>query len=601
MRFHTEIRSSVSAFTRNAPHQGMIHHEMQDILFNDAKPRDSAGRMCVPNAMQSMNRSTCLSCIAVFAILLGINGHCAFAQSVPSLSVEVTTTTQPTFQGFGASISNTVGDFLPSGGRADKPGTTAAAIYDLLLSPSSPNSLNLSYLRLSLNADQYQQSADSTYDFATSVVKTGQADVINAAKTRNPKIKIYYSNWTPPFWMKENGADYDTTIGSATNPVTFSPDATTTNHLLASQQANYATLLGHFCTDFNTYFKYPLDALSFQNEPDVNVPYGSCLYPSNSIVDSQAAPYTTMLTALRKVAPFTNWSQPQIWGPECTSAKNTDYISAITGLGQMNAVCTHSYGGSVANLPLYSRNNLPVNMTEYSLYDSDTNNQINGVVSQPLMAAKMVDQFCKDVNDGQAASWFWWNCLGTNVAGGSQANTGQSLIIANRVNNASSVYTYVDQSGLPADHALIALDDNTKYPAAGGPYETPYKSDFGTDWTLTSKYYAFRRLTQSVLPGSINMLTNTTPSYSSAGSQDDVYSAAFQLPSGKYCIIIANQSGKQYTVNLKVDGLVSQPATGFTAYYTAAGCNDVSWNDGLTQGAITTTAWPYSVLCYVQK
>ena len=40
---------------------------------------------------------------------------------------------------------------------------------------------------------------------------------------------------------------------------------------------------------------------------------------------------------------------------------------------------------------------------------------------------------------------------------------------------------------------------------------------------------------------------------------------------------------------------------GLTSYYTAAGCNDISWNDGLTQGAITTTAWPYSVLCYVQK
>ena len=146
---------------------------------------------------------------------------------------------------------------------------------------------------MSLNADQYQPSAGASYDFASSVVKTGQADVIQAAKSRNPRIKLYYANWTPPFWMKENGADYDATVGSAAHPVTFSPDAKTTNHLLASQQGNYAALLGQFCTDFNTYFKSPLDALSFQNEPDVNVPYGSCLYPSNSGVDGQAATYTS--------------------------------------------------------------------------------------------------------------------------------------------------------------------------------------------------------------------------------------------------------------------------------------------------------------------
>ena len=541
--------------------------------------------------------------IAGVVILAALSNHLTLAQS---LSIEVTKTKQQKFQGFGASISNTVGNFLPSGGRADKPGSTAAAIYTLLLTPNNPNSLNLSYLRLSLNADQYQKSAGAAYDFASSVVKTGQADVIKAAKSRNPKIKLYYSNWTPPFWMKENGADYETTIGSAAHPTTVSPDAATTNHLLASKQGDFATLLGKFCTDFKANFGYPIDALSLQNEPEVNVPYGSCLYPSKSDVDGNAATYTSMLTALRQAAPFSSWSPPQLWGPEYGSTADPNYpnyIAAAADLGLLNALCVHSYGSIASGLPFdYHRNKLPVHMTEYSLYDDDKNTQINGVVSQPLMAAKTVDEFCKDVNDGQVATWFWWSCVGTNnVADGGKANTGQSLIIANRVSNPNSVYTYVDQSGLPVDHALIALNDNTKYPATGGPYETPYKSEFGTDWTLTSKYYAFRRLTQSVLPGSISLLTKTSPSYNSALYQDDVYSAAFRLPSGKYCIVIANQSGKSYTINLKVDGLTTTPSTGLTAYYTAAGSNDVSWNDGLTHGAIKTTAWPYSVLCFVQK
>jgi hypothetical protein len=50
---------------------------------------------------------------------------------------------------------------------------------------------------------------------------------------------------------------------------------------------------------------------------------------------------------------------------------------------------------------------------------------------------------------------------------------------------------------------------------------------------------------------------------------------------------------------LKVDGLTSSPYTCLTAYYTAEGKNDVSWIDTLTNGAITTTAWSYSVLVYV--
>ena len=78
-----------------------------------------------------------VSRVAGAAVLGVLTGHCASAQAV-SLLIEVTKTRQQTFQGFGASISNTVGDFLPSGGRADKPGSTAKAIYNLLLSPNSP-------------------------------------------------------------------------------------------------------------------------------------------------------------------------------------------------------------------------------------------------------------------------------------------------------------------------------------------------------------------------------------------------------------------------------------------------------------------------------
>jgi O-glycosyl hydrolase len=524
--------------------------------------------------------------LAGTVVVAMISSHGAFAQSV---SIDVTTTKQQTFQGFGAEISDTLNTFLPRGGRVDRTNSTARSLYDLLLKSNDANSLNLSFLRLDLPNDVLQRASGAAYyDFPTAIVKTGEADIIKAAKSRNPRLKLCYVPGTPPFWMKENGANYNV---NAT--VTFSSDAQTTNHLLASQQANYAALLGKFCTSFNNYFGYPFDVLSLQNEPDVNANYNSCVFPSNSSVDPNAATYTSMLTVLRKVPPFSSWSLPQLWGTDSGNAKNPDYIGAAANLGQLNAVCLHDYGSFISNLPDYDRNNLPVALTEYSL--GADNYLINNTPNQPWMAATMADGFCRDANEGHVASWFWFRSIARSTS-----NTGECLIAVNMVNNPKSTYKYIDTSGYPVDHALVALNDNTKYPTNGGPYTTSPNSDF-TGWTLTSKYYVFRRLTQSIQPGSVSMKTTLSPTYNSFPYQDDVYSAAFQLPNGKYCIVIANQSSKQYTVNLKVDGLTSSPYTGLTAYYTAQGDNDVSWTDQLTNGAITTTAWPYSVLCYVQK
>ena len=536
--------------------------------------------------------------IATIATLCLLYPATATAQTV---SVEVTNQQQQTFQGFGASLTNTVGAFLPDGGRANKPASVARSIYNLIFAPNNAKSLNLTYLRLSLNADSYQPYSNAPYDFPTAVVKTGQADVIKAAKSFNPALKLYYSNWTPPYWMKQNGLDYN-----VNDPVTWNVNAPTTNHLLASQKNNYANFLKNYCADFRKYFGYGIDALSFQNEPDINVPYGSCIYPDTSNTDPNVAQYIPTLNAVRDA--FTWSSTTQLWGPEAGDSKNTNYIANAGWAGQLNALCVHSYGSSVGQLPLGYRNNLPVHMTEWSTDQKYF--LINNQPSQPWIASALANQFCKDVNDGQAVTWFWWSIMGNNDLSKADepklTDLGSCLITANLRSNPSSVYKFIDQSvgNLPADHSLIVLNDNKTYPVNKGPYESPYKSDFGSDYSLTSNYYVFRRLTQSILPGSVSLRTTTNPD--SNGGQNDISAAGFRLPSGKYCIVIANQSLTTHTVNLKLDALASTPYASVKVYYTSIDgsgkpVNDTSWKDTLTNGQATITCYAPSVFIYVQQ
>ena len=540
--------------------------------------------------------------LSFFVALAALSSFSALYADNPIVTIEVTGKSQQTFHGFGASAGNTVGEFLPAGGRSDASGSVANSIYNATLAPNNASSLNLSYIRLAINADNYKMSSTAHYDFASAVLKTGQAAFIRAAKARNPTIKIFFSCWTPPYWMKENGASYN-----AGDPTTFSFNAKTTNHLPATQETAYAALLKQFCIDFKHYFGYPVDALSFQNEPDVNLNYyGCCLYPSSRDVDPLAATYTDTLTAVRNDFPI--HSKPQLWGMDTTSSKsgNSAYIARVAAMNKLDALCVHDYGSDARDLPVGNRSGLPLNMSETCFDEKDF--LVNTVPNQAKMAAALAGQFCRDANEGQVSTWFWWNMVGVNKAiNNKPTDTGASLIIANGVKNPASVYKFIDQSGYPADHAIIALNNNTAYPAAGGPYESPWQFEFGNDWTLTSKYYALRRLSQSVVPGSVSLLTKATPIDTQlAGPQADVYSCAFKLPHNKHCFVIANQSSKPYSAKLRVDPLASTHKTGFKVYYTSQDVNghpvnDTSWNETLTDGQETVSIYPYSVFCYVQN
>ena len=519
-----------------------------------------------------------------YAAIASVNalsiGVAQIAHAQTNINITVTTTSQQSFDGFGVTIG---GQFLPAGGRKGRGGSVSAQVYDRLFKSNDANSVKLSFLRLEVNTSNYKTSASAGYDFDTAVEKSGEGDMIRAARSRNPGLKIMLTPWTPPYWMKYNNAEYNAGAGSS------DPNVKTTNRLKPDQYNNYATLLKTFCDNFKTKFGFYPHAISLQNEVDMDVPYGSCVF-----TDDQ---YKGLLTAARKAFP---WGYPtKLWGPELGGNKDSNYIGTIAGAGLLDAIAQHSYNGDTGLIPDWAKNNLKVNQTEYSAIPQEVFKN-----DQPWIAATSINQFCKDANKGKVSSWFHWNAVGAklNDDPAKPLDVGESLIVANTAYNPNSVYKYVDQSNVKT----CKLNDNTLYPADGAEYSSQYFREF-TTFQLTSLYYAFRRLTQSVTPGSVSRQTTVTPSIDQgSGLQNDVYAAGFKRGDGKYCLVVANSSkSATYNGTLKFDELGSAGVKSFNTYYTSGDgsvpVNDVSSTTAFNNGEATTILQPHAVYIFVQK
>ncbi len=533
--------------------------------------------------------------VSPFSVGIGSLVAVALSAAIPisasaqqNVTITVTSTKQQSFEGFGVAIGNPIGEFLPAGGRKGSSGSVSAQVYDRLFKVNDPNSLRLSFLRLPLNASNYKNSASSGYDFDSAVEKMGEGDIIRAARQRNSGLKVVFSTWTPPYWMKQNNADFN-----PNTPSSHDPDIATTNRMKSDQYGNYGSLLKSFCDNFKTKFGFYPYSLSLQNEPNVDAPYVSCVYTSNQ--------YKSLLTPVRNAF---GWGYAtQLWGPELDNNDNVGYVSDAANAGLLNAVAIHSYYKDVGAIPSSARNGLKVHMTEYCVIPGSNYNN-----DEQWIAATAINQFCKDVNRGKAASWYWWNAIGVKDAGGDNqpVDIGTVLMTANAAYNANSVYKYVDQKGVTTQ-GVYDLNNNSAYPADGSEYSAPYKREFGSDIQLTSLYYAFRRLTQSVTQAAIGRWTNVSPNYyQTSGAQDSVYAAGFKRSDGKFCLVVANRSPTStYNGTLKIDELSNAGAQAFDTYYTSSDGsgpkNDVSWTTGFNNGQAITTLYPRAVFIFVQK
>lgn len=122
------------------------------------------------------------------------------------------------------------------------------------------NSIGVSYLRISVGASDLDATVFTYNDLPAGQTDVNQANfsiapdlthlipVLKQIKTINPNVKILATPWTPPTWMKTNGA----TIGGSLMPTYYASYA---NYLVKYIQAMQANGIA-------------IDALTIQNEPE---------------------------------------------------------------------------------------------------------------------------------------------------------------------------------------------------------------------------------------------------------------------------------------------------------------------------------------------
>lgn len=234
-------------------------------------------------------------------------------------------------------------------------------IYDLLF-----KDLGLEFYRI-LNSYKYGGSSELGWES----IWTNQ-QIITAAKTRNPSLKILISAWSPSADLKSNGM----VLGNGN----WGPwDAAT----LDSNESGFR---------YNDYAKWWADSIeahesnnikpdyiSIQNEPDYDATWESCYFTplENFNYDNPLASYSIAFEAVyQELHKRFGDQMPKMLGPE--SANLTDmgnYIDNLIDPSHVYAFATHLYdipysdpdGGVTGMANLYNNYGYkPIYQTEYS-------------------------------------------------------------------------------------------------------------------------------------------------------------------------------------------------------------------------------------------
>lgn len=228
------------------------------------------------------------------------------AQIPPKILTLLPTTTYQTISGFGAA-NQMWGSQFPN----------AADMKKAFGMDESDLGLSIFRIRVGLNQNEWA--------LITSV----------SQEAKKYTAKILASPWSPPPALKSNASD----IGG---------------HLLPE---NYEAFAEHL-NDFITYMasnNIPIDAISVQNEPDIQVSYESCdwtaLEMRNFLKD-----YGQRIEGTKVVAPESfNFNQ------SFTNAMLTDDAAAAN----VDIIAGHIYGGGLAPFPLAEQKGKEIWMTEY--------------------------------------------------------------------------------------------------------------------------------------------------------------------------------------------------------------------------------------------
>jgi glucuronoarabinoxylan endo-1,4-beta-xylanase len=166
---------------------------------------------------------------------------------------------------------------------------------------------------------------------------------LTARRAAELGVKVVATPWTPPANLKTNG---NVVSGEL-------------------QRADYGAYADHLMSfvDFMQSNGVPLEAVSIQNEPDIEVDYDSCDWTPQQMIDF-----------LIEQGP--RFGDVRIMAPESFnfSRQRTDpLLDDPVAVEQFDIVAGHLYGGGLADYPLARQRGKEVWMTEHFTNSNDAN------------------------------------------------------------------------------------------------------------------------------------------------------------------------------------------------------------------------------------
>jgi hypothetical protein len=424
--------------------------------------------------------------------------------------------------------------------------------------------LKLSFVRYHLTPDF--GPSEGNYNI-NAVLDNDTRTALAAARARNSNMKTMFSVWTPPAYWKRNNRRF----GAHNN-------ADRDNYLLPEKYDAFATYCAEFTKQFKNTMGYQVDLLSPQNEPDVNVPYDSCVYINNNNPTPWPLQFNQMLekvTSQVRSYGNSNGYNTKIVAPEWGSADSGHYTSWLDNAGSnADYGAVHTYGDrTVSDISLSHQTRLPLMQTEFSFmgYAQRDTNDYNTAVSYgqqlardwniayfediakwhygPKVAARLADKFAGDFN-GQSIAWFWWW-----LGGGEGSQEGEKLVLL-------------------------------KYPSHGGYTWDSYR--------LTKKYHAMKALSNTFLPGAIGRATSSDTT--------DVSVAGAKNSDGRYAVMVSNKGdSNRSSVVVKIDELASSGNRSFRRIVVGPNTDYSTTTVTFRNGQYTDNVPANTVITYLQS
>jgi len=169
---------------------------------------------------------------------------------------------------------------------------------------------------------------------------TRTKEIVQAAKTRNPSLKVLNSAWSPPAYLKSNND-----INSYPQPGTLKKDAN--GVYMYDEYANWwAASLAAFESN-----NIHLDYVSIQNEPDYEATYDSCKFLPTQ--DSNYAGYDQALEHVyQKFNSVMGPNMPKLLSPDGGGiGVSQPYINALVDANHVYGYAHHLYMDGDYNYP----------------------------------------------------------------------------------------------------------------------------------------------------------------------------------------------------------------------------------------------------------